>query len=326
MAVARFEGKELRPFAGLESVADALAPVEFLVAGESVVESLSMEQDRFRDLKLEIRWNLDIGALDASLESSGFAPKDCRLAVFATGKTLKATHVLWSREVKELTGSDLSEPLRSGASELPLIFGDAAAGFEVTAAIVIDRHLEEAPLRPSQVATWLSKRTIRVSPNKLVSSFSPTPFTADEKAALGLPESTLVFCEVRDTLMSSRSMDDVMTLYVDDSVLGLIQQDSGSPLAREAQALIARMALASVVVRSSAEARQLGQSPDQLAGMQDCLWSQVLGRLAEARVGPSDRTELSRIFLEDPDKFVSMLDAGSGLRDEVRGLLMRGTS
>lgn len=234
----------VRPYEGLDSVKNALDLTQLVIDEERFpagAVSLPIERLPFQQGSLEIFF--DLQEIQDGLASIGLGGADVRIACVVYGSVVAESRVLLDTPLQEAK-SPLCAPL-SGA---PLIF-KSPNGFDVRAFLYLAEDLEPDELRPYVAGTWLSFREFRVSPFSTLSRFSPTPMDDDLRRYFALPVDCMTYIRVGDDLLETESLEDDVDVFLDVSILRLLQESPTSALAKYIQLELAVSTLLAIVTK-----------------------------------------------------------------------------
>lgn len=317
----RTERRTVRPFAGISAFEDVLKPVRLQIGQVEVGSNYSIPDHAFRNLALKLYLPLNFEELANAVKSMDLKVTDVDLVVFATGLTFKKT-VLVSRWTI-LKDPNFTDVITFGSAESPQTFGDSNKGFDLSVALVLNKKLGAKILRPYLPGTWLAKRDYSVKPERLQSSFAPTPMDSTKKSELKIPASSLIYLDIRDAVTVATEMEEALTLYVDAQLLGILQSSS-SPVSRAITTLIAREAISSLVHTASSNLKQMGELGEEqllesMLETKPIIW-QVLLQVERDSKKIFLASDMLGLLNSNPEKVITIIDSQTGMARELLSL------
>lgn len=241
----RTERYVVRPFLGLAPVDDVLDCVRLKVKGEEHAPgSVVLADGDLTNAALVLTLPESVEALRQAVEDTKVPEVDCGLVVFATAFGLRSSVILLRRS---LILDDFPSELPIDRSVAPLVLANKS-GFKITVAVALLHQLQRQTLRPHVAGTWLARRDFRVVPERDDSVFDPEPLDDKARSYLGLPEGTLSFVDVPDSVISCDSLADEVKVYLDEDTLNTLLRNPDDPLSRQIQAELAATTLNVVAV------------------------------------------------------------------------------
>lgn len=234
----------VRPYEGLDSLRNALDLTQIVLDDERFPAgsvSLPVERLPFQEGSLEIFF--DPQAIKDGLASTGLSSADVRVACVAYGSVVAESKVLLDAPLREA-----ESPLIADLTGAPLIF-KSPNGFDVRAFLYLAEELEPDELRPYAAGTWLSFREFRVSPFSTLSRFSPTPMDDDLRKYYALPVDCMTYIRVGDDILEAESLEDDVDVFLDVSILRLLQESPTSALAKYIQLELAVSTLSAIATK-----------------------------------------------------------------------------
>jgi len=248
----RTERYMIRPFRGLDSADTALKNVALTVDGQHQEPgSVVLSNDALSNSAFALKLPGSAVELRKAVDETQVPDVDCCLVVLATANGLRISTILFQRALHEDNFPDVLNINRDSA---PLILRNKA-GFKITVAIALLNELQPQDLRPHTAGTWLARRDFRVAPELDVSLFTPEPLTEATRAWLKLPEGTLSYIDVPESVITSESISDEVKVYLDEDTLNTLLQNPSDPLSRQIQTDLAATTL-NVVVQTMVRAIQ----------------------------------------------------------------------
>jgi hypothetical protein len=246
-----------RPFEGIDSLHNALANSTLVLDGESMMPGIleiAMDKLPFSEGQLQVLF--DSQEVVAQLTELNLKASSVDLVVLAQGSTIASSEVLHRSPL-----SQISSPQLVDLNGSPLVF-QSRNGFTVLAALVLNQTRKAKGLQPHLAGTLLAITSFRVTPESTLSRFAPTPLDAQIRQQLGLPPTCLTYVLVEDDLLGCESLDDQIQVFVDASILRLLQEDPDSPTATYLQVDLAMATLSTVLTKIAAKLSEPDSSTD----------------------------------------------------------------
>jgi hypothetical protein len=233
-AVSR-ERRTVRPFIGVGMLDRLLREARLTVGGVEVdVESgrMTVSPADFVQNAVDLALTPSDPAvfreqLRDGLSNADVAEDQASVVVIASSGPLRIEDVIASWMVDEVPAT---VRLASGTHR-PRALRMPRGGCRLTVAVVLNRAAESRPLRPSLKATWLARRDWLISTDIGMVGFTPQVLDARTREKLQLPPRTMRFIEC-DDVTSTSSLEDSLTVYVDEGILGLLASAPSSDAAR----------------------------------------------------------------------------------------------
>ena len=185
---------------------------------------------------------------------------------------------------------------------------ESPSGFDVRIILYLSEDLEPQGFRPHKWGTWLSIATFSIAPFSSMSRFSPIPLDESQRKYLGLPKECMSYVEVVEDLIEVDSLEDAISVFVDISILRLLQENPKEPLALYVQLDLVMSTLNAIVF---AVARQL-QGSGQYASYQDLVLSKKAVTKPVTEIARSAGVEPEALLdaaLYDPGRVRSFVEA-----------------
>ena len=317
----RSEKRTVRPFVGISSFDGVLKPVRLQVGQTEVGPNHTIPDHSFLNLALKLYLPLNFEDLATAVKAMDLKPSEVDLVVFATGLTFKKTAVVARWTILE--DPNFNDVLAFGTSEFPQTFGDSNKGFDLSVALVLNKRLGQKILRPYLPGTWLSKVDFSIRPERLQSSFAPTPMDSTKKVELKIPGNSLFYLDIRDSVAVATDIEEAITLFVDAQLLGILQSSS-SPVSRAITTLLARQAISSLIHCAASNLKamnDLGESEvvASLMETKPIIW-QILLQIEKDSKRSFLASDLLIMIRTDPEKVITIIDSQTGMNRELLGL------
>lgn len=305
MSSVRSEKYVVRPFSGLQAADDVLDGTVLSVDG-TVYEPGSVVLDASLLASAKFALHLPTGKeMGDAVDSTPLGSADCGLVITTRALSNRWSHTVLREYVRHVDADPVMEIDRDIDR---LVFADAG-GFVISVAIVLLHELQPEPLRPNLTGTWLARRDFRVVPERAEFSFSPDELTDELRKQFSLPSNAPSFVHVDvDQLVGADDLSEAVGVYLDSSILRLLQQSQTDPLALHIQSELAVTTMAAVARGGLVAMQQDLGRPPLTADLDDfpaisSLYAQLTKRL--------NRKSMSALLdlMEDPDAFAAHLRA-----------------
>ena len=327
------ERRVVRPYVGLDEFQHVLDDWVVRIGGETVepgtrktVSSSSLrhdptllicapDDDGLQELHTRVSAALDVIGLEAG---------QVELVVLASTPYLKLADVVHQQL--------LSDP---GAIPRDLkLIGDESAtralctpsgGCDIEVAFCLATKLDDQPLRPRRRGTWLGRVRFSLRTELGEIGFTPIPLTDDRREQLQLEPGTMRFVDVEPEALLAADVDDAVKLYLDDGVLGLLNQAPDLAGARFLQRQLYLDVMAAIV-RSAPGISEF--SSVALADLDEGILGRVLNIAMPAPKSESDSQKTQRreaalhLLKTDPERFIARLEAGVAPKSDLVQMLM----
>lgn len=292
-AVSR-ERRTVRPFIGVGKLDGLLKQSRLTVGGVQVDDetgriTVSPADYVQNSVELVLTSN-DVSTLRQHLRdglaSADVPEENALVAVVAASGPLRIEEIVDSWPIGEVPARlrIASGPDRPTALRMP------RGGCMLSLVVVLDRGAEPRPLRPSIRGTWLARRGWSISTDLGEIGFTPQVLDAATRERLQLPPRTMRFIEC-DDVTSPGSLEESVTLYVDEGVLGLLASAPASEAARLLQQqLFLDVVRSALGVFGRASSTEMIVDPDEYEGS-------LIDRIVRLAAGPRASDEqLSTIW------------------------------
>ena len=295
MSSVRSEKRVVRPFSGLGDVDKCLDHTRLILNGEVLQEaSLIREAHELAEDDIAIQLRVDTDLIAQAVERMKIPEVDVGFAVLASGKSLKASTVLFSSPILSASVPDI---IALNRAEHPLVFADLK-GFDVRVCIVLRHDLQPRPLTPYLAGTWLAARNFSVSASSdVLSGFNPQRLTAEVRKNLELPEGTQTYLAITvDSVLEAPSLAEATAFYIDASLFDLMHANQSSAISQSLQVDFVIEFLMSVIgeVATEINALELAGSEDSMFDENSEIGSFVMQVSAHADLSPSGLFQMMR--------------------------------
>ena len=215
-----------RPYEGVDSLSAALELTTLDIDGTSYPQgnvNLPRESLPLKSGQLEIFLDVD-GVLEV-IESLRINAKDLAVACVAMGSVIAASSTLFDEGLE-----DCRFPRTVELKGDPFVF-ESPNGFDLRVVLYLQTDLRPRAFRPHRSGTWLALASFSVFPSTSLSRFCPVPMDDVIRARYGLPKSCMSYVEVGDNVLSADALEDEIEVFVDLSILRLLQENPDEPLA-----------------------------------------------------------------------------------------------
>ena len=328
------EHRVVRPYVGLERFQAVLDDWRLRVGPEvaSADERLTLTSATFLNDPVLLRCASDDDHLErvrkellVAAEAIELEASDVEVVVIARSAYLRIADIVHRSTLAEEEALArellLSQPR-------PRAFCTPSGGCDVEVYLALARQLDPAPLRPRRKGTWLGRVAFKLRTELGELGFTPRQLTPEKREELGLPAGTVRYVVVEAESLEGQTLDDVVVLYVDVDVLGVLNQSPNTPAARSFQRQLFLDVVGAIV-------RNVHRVPDLDELSAASLEPSVLTSLIEAVAGKRQRGESDQVWndrrghalnmlRQQPDLFMAHLehlaDPRADLRTTIAGL------
>jgi hypothetical protein len=279
---------EIRPYAGVDDIQDALCVVK-LEFGDALIENRGRSTVSGRAYLRE-RVGLRIGEtqedsklfvkhLKATVEQADLDPAQCELVVLASTSRLKISDIVWRSRISEL--NDLGPLIKIAVGEeRPRALQTPFGTFSINVYVVLAEQTAPRPLRPWRKGTWLAKAEFVVTTGLAEISFSPIPLDAETRERLALPPASVRYVLVTEPLNPDPPWD-ALQLFVDAELLSSLAENPHTVGARAFQRQLFVDAMTALVYKASSQLNT-HHEPIDLEDLEGSLLWNVLRRTVGA--------------------------------------------
>ena len=243
------ETRTFRPFNVDDRLSESLSQAEFSYGDLrcGVGERILIEDQSFGMRTPTLSWSpehqfegfkrdLATGAAATGIDVSHLC-----LMVIARSSYLKVSEVVYFHPLAELKGID--REIRLGESDdgsRRHAFSTETHCATVDAFVTLHRSLPTAPLRPSQISTWLAHASFRVKRESDSTLYRPRPLDNENRDRLRLKKGVTRYIEFDSgELTSSVSGSEIPTYWVDEGLVTELDRLRNSPMAAHLQLQLA---------------------------------------------------------------------------------------
>lgn len=259
----------VRPYVGVEALQRSFDLAE-LVIGENryPAGSILLPADQLPIRNATIEAYLDLENIRDALGEAGIPGESVRLACVIYGSVIAE-----SRIVADVNLMEAATPFVVGLEESPLIL-QSPNGFDVRLFLYLAERNTPHPWRPSVPGTWLAFKEYRVSPQVALSRFSPTPLDDGIRQHYGLSPESLTYVRVGDGILDVESLDEDLDVFVDVTILRLLQENPNSALSKYIQLELAVATLWALITKiaSLTSAQELGSAVVRTLSEETAAW------------------------------------------------------
>ena len=327
------ERRVVRPYVGLDAFQHVLDGWVVRIGGATVepgtrltVSSSSLRHDPTLlvcapddDALQEVR-----SAVSAALEAIELEPGQVELVVLASTPYLKLTDVVHQKPLSDPDAIPRDLKLVGDESELRALC-TPSGGCDIEVAFCLAKQLDHTPPRPRRRGTWLGRVrfSLRTELGKI--GFTPIALTDDRRQQLDLEPGTMRFVDIEPEALVAGDVDEAVKLYLDDGVLGLLNQAPDLAGARFLQRQL-HLDVMAAIVRS---APAIPEFPSlELADLDDGILGRVLNLAMPGPKSESDSQKTQRreaalkILKTDPERFIARLEARITPKPDLVQMLM----
>ena len=320
------EKRVVRPYVGVDAFQDMLGSFRLRIGPEALepgdhrtVTSSSFTGDPVRLIPApgDHLDRLRSESVDA-VRQLGLALSDVDLVVLASTPYLRLLDVVHRVSLDDPAAIPADLVLDADST---LALRTPSGGVDIEVCFVVNAHQPPKPLHPWRKGTWLGRIRFELRTELGELGFTPQPLTADRRAQFALPDATVRFVQVSWDDLVGEDMSEAVDLYVDETLLTLVNSSPHSPgaLAFQRQLFVDVMA---AIVR---EAGRADIAEWDLADIDDT----VLGRVVAVAAGPGPKSEPSEekrarmehafhLLKEKPEVFLARLEAAAAPRNDLQ--------
>jgi len=238
-----------RPFDGFEVFNDSLntsrVKIGSDVYGPGSIE-LPITQLPLRDGQVEIYFDL---SLSDNLNKLGIDLGIVDLVCFIEGSIIAESQILFKKDMRTAK-SPIVIPIEGS----PLIT-HSPNGFDIKIALILTSDSEAKGRQLIENGVWISNATFRLKPFTAQSMFAPAPLDDQVRASFGLPIGCMSYVHVQEDFLRSESLEDQVDIYVDISILRLLQENNDSAVAHAIQLDLAASLFLTLITHAANQLR-----------------------------------------------------------------------
>jgi hypothetical protein len=222
----------VRPFTGLEKFEELAASLHLDVRDvtNTVTRLEPSTTARYANhevaglgLALHLGWDAD--EIAAAAEAARISTDSIGCLLIAEDSFLKERVVLESWAVTDVPPSWVIA--ERGGGRCPAL-SNPFGGFDLEVVIVLQEELtERLVFRPHRKGTVLAAAHFAVRSSGNGSGLDPVPLDEDTRRSQGLPPGTVLFVEANGELWDAEDMSTVVTVYVNEALLGSLATSRG---------------------------------------------------------------------------------------------------
>lgn len=241
------ESKLIRPFLGWDDCQRLLSGSAIRLRSSEVPtkeDSVIVRIEDVASLEPAVFANLEQSSLAAALSSVRLAPKDVEFNIIVSFPGLKKSVVAYQCGVSEIPVA----PIPVLDDEVKELF-KSQGGIDLTLALTLAKELNPEPLRPFFFGEWIAKKTFALRPEAPTSDFSLARLTDDKRKEFGLPKGTTYWVQMLGGSLNDAeaNLREVVTIWVDESVLDHLARSTASPSSLGFQKLMLADVVSSIV-------------------------------------------------------------------------------
>lgn len=236
----------IRPYMGVEGLQGALDITELVIGGNRFLSgTVSLPIDQFPVDSASLEVYLDVDAIALQLSEAQIPLDQVQLACVIYGSVIAQSQII---ENVSLVG--LSSPVVVSVSGAPYITY-SPNGFDLRVFLYVAKDSPSEAWRPNIAGTWLAFKEFRITPQFALSRFSPTPLDDSIRQHYGLSRETLSYVRVGEGIFDVESLDEDLDVFVDVTILRLLQENPNSVLSKYIQLDLAVATLWTLVIKVS---------------------------------------------------------------------------
>ena len=219
-----------RPFDGIEQFEDILDTTIVKIGNDEIYQPGSIELPSSRlplsEGQIEIYF---APSLLENLNSQNMDPKSVEIVCFIQGTVIAESQIIYQEKLSTAK-SPVVVPLHGN----PLIT-QSPNGFDIRIALILTKDRGGKDVQLIEAGVWLANIIFRISPYSAQSLFAAAPLDDQLRTSFGLPKGCLSYVHIQDDFMLSESLEDQVDIYIDVSVLRLLQESQDSAVANSIQ-------------------------------------------------------------------------------------------
>ena len=219
-----------RPFDGIDQFENILDTAIVKIGSDEVYPpgSIELPSSRLPLSEGQIEFYFTKLLLD-DLDSQKIDFKTVELVCFIQGTVIAESQIIYQGNLSTIQ-SPVVIPLQGN----PLIT-QSPNGFDIRIALILakDRAGKNLPL--IEAGVWLANVMFRISPFSAQSLFAAAPLDDQLRTSFGLPKGCLSYIHIQDDFLLSESLEDQVDIYIDVSILRLLQESQDSAVAYSIQ-------------------------------------------------------------------------------------------
>ena len=219
-----------RPFDGIEQFEDVLETTIVKIGNDEIYPPGSIELPSSRlplsEGQIEIYF---APSLLENLNSQNMDPKSVEIVCFIQGTVIAESQIIYQEKLSTAK-SPVVVPLHGN----PLIT-QSPNGFDIRIALILTKDRGGKDVQLIEAGVWLANIIFRISPYSAQSLFAAAPLDDQLRTSFGLPKGCLSYVYIQDDFMLSESLEDQVDIYIDVSVLRLLQESQDSAVANSIQ-------------------------------------------------------------------------------------------
>ena len=296
-----------RPYEGVDSLSAALELTILVIDGTTFAQgNVNLPSDLLPLSSGQLEMFLDVDGVLEVIQPLGIDAKDLSVACVATGSVIAASCTLFDEAFVDCTF-----PRTVELQGDPLVF-DSPNGFDLRVVLYLKSDLRPRGFRPHRSGTWLAVAAFSVSPSTSLSRFCPVPMDDVIRSRYGLPKGCMSYVEVGDNVLSADALEDEVEVFVDLSILRLLQGNPEEPLATYVQLDLVSETLCSILTRAAEQVSEYGEF-NTVEDMQSAKRPIARIFVEVAKSGGVDPNELLAAAVRNPGLLRSCVEAHIGM-------------
>lgn len=222
------ESRLVRPFLGWDDCQKLLSDAAIcLRPGEAATkdESVTVRIQDAPNLEPTVFANIEKSSIASALASVGLSPKDVEFNIFVKSPGLKKSIVAYKCPISEIP----AEPIPLVADKVKELI-KSQGGIDLTLALTLAKKLDPKPLGPFFFGAWMARKVFSLRPEVLTSDFITSRLTDEKRKEFGLPKGTTYWVQMHGGSLNDaeENMGDVLSIWVDESVLDRLARSTGA--------------------------------------------------------------------------------------------------
>jgi hypothetical protein len=291
-----------RPYDGIEIFASALDSTILKLESDEVhtpgLIELPTSQFPISKGQIEIYFTSE---LIKNLREKNIDPKTVEIVCFIQGNVIAESQMIFREKIAKS-----KSPIVIDLQGDPLIL-QSPNGFNVRVSLILTKDGSWNKVQSIEAGVWLANIVFRLSPHSTYSLFSAAPLDDQLRSSFGLPKGCLTYIHIQDDFLLADSLEDQVDIYIDVSVLRLLQESKDSAVASTVQLDLATSLFIALICKT---ATQLGE--DSIAEFEELQLQKLPVRKVIQHISNSSKfseDELLKFALHDPGRLRAAIEA-----------------
>ncbi|MDB0005835.1 hypothetical protein N9E02_01195 [Ilumatobacteraceae bacterium] len=264
--------------------------------------------------EVSLRVGVDLLGLEDAIAACELEERDVRLTAFVRSTVLGLGYLAFDKTVQEIDTDEFEIDLRQALVGDAFVSESFLSGYSVHVLLTLDRDIPRDPasLDPSKRHTILDESVVEIGlKSEGGVSLDIKPLSEAVRSANGLGRDCWVFVESHElNLAEVAELAGVLTVYVDESMLGRVKLSPSKPASRLAIGMMLEHIYGYLVVTASKEIDSGGYVFSDIDGSllaNMCkAWCQKISTVSEAPV-------IFEMLRQEPLRLLTLLQQGVGI-------------